>query len=88
MLPGSHQYKYLGVQRNVAALPQTAFRCVLTAFFATMRSFALPLLFFSANAAAKNIVVSNDDGWATAQIRQMVDVLTGAKHDVSFTRMG
>lgn len=48
-----------------------------------MRSIALPLLFLSANAAAKNIVVSDDDGWATAQIRQSVTGLIAAGHNVS-----
>ena len=62
---------------------QIAFPYVLIAFFSAMLSMAIPLLFLSSNAAAKNIVVSNDDGWATAQIRQMVNVLTEAKHNVS-----
>ena len=47
-----------------------------------MLSPALPLLYLFAHAAAKNIVISNDDGWATAQIRQEFDTLTAAGHNV------
>ncbi|TBU31194.1 sure-like protein [Dichomitus squalens] len=47
-----------------------------------MRSLALSFTLLSAYAAATNIVISNDDGWATAQIRQQYDVLTGAGHSV------
>ncbi|KAH9916250.1 sure-like protein [Epithele typhae] len=47
---------------------------------------SLPLTLFlflvSAGAAAKNIIVSNDDGWATAQIRQAVSTLADAGHSV------
>ncbi|KAI0742665.1 sure-like protein [Daedaleopsis nitida] len=46
-----------------------------------MHSFA-PLLLFCACAAATNIVITNDDGWATAQIRQVTDVLSDAGHNV------
>ena len=70
------------MQRHTVSRSQTTSLCVLTALFAAMRSIALPLLFLFANAAGKNIVVSNDDGWATAQIRQVVNVLTGDKHNV------
>ena len=48
-----------------------------------MRSLALTLSLLSAYVAATKIVISNDDGWATAQIRQQVDTLTSAGHDVS-----
>ncbi|KAH9922136.1 sure-like protein [Fomitopsis serialis] len=35
-----------------------------------------------AAASAQNLVISNDDGWATAQIRAQFDALTGAGYDV------
>ncbi|PIL26059.1 hypothetical protein GSI_11813 [Ganoderma sinense ZZ0214-1] len=47
-----------------------------------MRSLALTLSLLSAYVAATKIVISNDDGWATAQIRQQFDTLTNAGHDV------
>lgn len=42
---------------------------------------SLPLIF--TYAAATKIIISNDDGWATAQIRQQFDALTSAGHNVS-----
>ncbi len=48
-----------------------------------MRSLALTLSLLSAYAAATKIVIADDDGWATAQIRQQFDTLTSAGHDVS-----
>ncbi|KAI1782922.1 sure-like protein [Ganoderma leucocontextum] len=47
-----------------------------------MRSLAISLSLLSAYAAATKIVIANDDGWATAQIRQQFDTLTSAGHDV------
>ncbi|EIW56696.1 sure-like protein [Trametes versicolor FP-101664 SS1] len=41
---------------------------------------SLPLIF--TYAAATKIIISNDDGWATAQIRQQFDALTSAGHNV------
>lgn len=43
-------------------------------------------------AAAKRIVLTNDDGWAVAQIRAEFDALVAAGHDVrtrapSYTRL-
>lgn len=46
-----------------------------------MRYLAL-LPFLGAYTAATNIVISDDDGWATAQIRQVFDVLSSAGHNV------
>ena len=50
-----------------------------------MRSLALTLSLLSAYVAATKIVISNDDGWATAQIRQQFDVLSNAGHNVRTT---
>ena len=47
-----------------------------------MRSFALALPLLPVLVAATNIVISDDDGWATAQIRQQFDVLSNAGHNV------
>ncbi|RPD60811.1 sure-like protein [Lentinus tigrinus ALCF2SS1-6] len=47
-----------------------------------MRSFAFALPLLSALVTATNIVISDDDGWATAQIRQQFDVLANAGHNV------
>ncbi|KAH9856282.1 sure-like protein [Lenzites betulinus] len=47
-----------------------------------MRRFALLLSLLLSYAAATNIVITNDDGWATAQIRQQFDTLTSAGHNV------
>ncbi|KAI0830107.1 sure-like protein [Trametes gibbosa] len=48
-----------------------------------MRSLALSLpLLLSYAVAAINIVITNDDGWATAQIRQQFDTLSSAGHSV------
>ncbi|KAI0695285.1 survival protein sure-like phosphatase/nucleotidase [Cerioporus squamosus] len=44
--------------------------------------FALVLPLLPALVAATNIVISDDDGWATAQIRQQFDVLLNAGHNV------
>ncbi len=48
-----------------------------------MRASSLSLSLLFTYAAATNIVISNDDGWATAQIRQQFDALTSAGHNVS-----
>ena len=47
-----------------------------------MRSFTLALPLLPVLVAATNIVISADDGWATAQIRQQFDVLSNAGHNV------
>ncbi|KAI0772487.1 sure-like protein [Trametes elegans] len=46
-----------------------------------MRSLAL-LLLLCAYATASNILITDDDGWATAQIRQQFDVLNSTGHSV------
>ncbi len=45
-----------------------------------MRLIVLPLLF--ALIHALNIVSSNDDGWAEANIRELYDVLSASGHRV------
>ena len=50
-----------------------------------MRSFTLALPLLPVFVAATNIVISDDDGWATAQIRQQFDVLSNAGHNVRTT---
>ncbi|KAH9856343.1 sure-like protein [Lenzites betulinus] len=47
-----------------------------------MRRFVLLLSLLLSYTAATNIVITNDDGWATAQIRQQFDTLTSAGHNV------
>ena len=43
----------------------------------------ISLAFSFAPASAQNLVISNDDGWATAQIRAQYEALTDAGYDVS-----
>ncbi|KAI0334141.1 sure-like protein [Cubamyces sp. BRFM 1775] len=43
---------------------------------------ATTLLLFCALASASNILITNDDGWATAQVRQQFDVLNSTGHNV------
>ncbi|KAJ8472938.1 hypothetical protein ONZ51_g8188 [Trametes cubensis] len=47
-----------------------------------MYSSALSLSFLCVLASASNILITNDDGWATAQVRQQFDVLSSAGHNV------
>ena len=47
-----------------------------------MRGFAR-LLLFCAYASATNIVVTNDDGWAVANVRAQFSALTDAGFNVS-----
>ncbi|KAI0632825.1 sure-like protein [Trametes polyzona] len=47
-----------------------------------MRALALSLPLLCTYVAATNIVITDDDGWATAQIRQQFDTLSNAGHNV------
>ncbi|OSD03723.1 sure-like protein [Trametes coccinea BRFM310] len=47
-----------------------------------MRAVALSLSVLGSLVSATNILISNDDGWATAQIRQQFDALNSTGYDV------
>lgn len=53
---------------------------------AMIKSLLAPLLLVSVATAAtaKNILLTNDDGWAVAIIRAQLDSLDAAGHSVSF----
>lgn len=51
--------------------------------FLTTLSFILPLAVFAQGPGGTNrVVLTNDDGWAVAQIRAEYDVLRAAGYDV------
>ena len=47
-----------------------------------MKGFGAFVVLAATLASAKRIVISNDDGWATAQIRAQFNSLVAAGHDV------